>query len=480
MVGRKSRKGSWLKQPQAISLGVFLAFLVALVLLGGSARGDMIQVVILRPLAVLALIYGILKITREQLVAIKWPLTVLGALFVYLAIQLVPLPPAIWSSLPGQASLVAVFEEIGQPLPWRPISMHTEAGFNSFLSLSVPLAGLILFATISEDRLAQFMRVVVLIAVLSLLVGIVQLLGDKPALHLYRISNFGANTGFFANRNHQALLLAMGLVALPAARMSLVNLHTPQYLLNIFTVLLFFLLTIGTFLTGSRSGLVLGIIAAVWSGYWIWQVLNAPARREHRKSRAKFSISPRSQKIALLLSGLLVVGVAIASPQQVVLERLSDTESNLEGDKRVNIAGNTVEMIGDYLPLGGGAGSFPSVYREYEGRDELSFRYINHAHNDLLEVVYEVGLIAPILGIVVLIGLFRGIVRSFPPTSERNLIANSFALIIGMAITASALDYPVRTPLLATLVVICMAGLARASRGNRSEAQSTSGPSKSD
>ena len=51
------------------------------------------------------------------------PLILLGALAALMAIQLIPLPPGIWTALPGRERYLEAAAAIGIPQPWRPISL---------------------------------------------------------------------------------------------------------------------------------------------------------------------------------------------------------------------------------------------------------------------------------------------------------------------------------------------------------------------
>ena len=57
-----------------------------------------------------------------------------------IAIQLVPLPPAIWTALPGRDFVANGYALLGQPLPWLPISLAPYQTIASALWLLPPLA----------------------------------------------------------------------------------------------------------------------------------------------------------------------------------------------------------------------------------------------------------------------------------------------------------------------------------------------------
>ena len=58
-------------------------------------------------------------------------------------IQLVPLPPSIWTALPGRAPVADGFRLLGQPLPWLPMSLAPARTVASLLWLLPALAVLL-------------------------------------------------------------------------------------------------------------------------------------------------------------------------------------------------------------------------------------------------------------------------------------------------------------------------------------------------
>ena len=61
------------------------------------------------------------------------------------ALQLVPLPPSVWTSLPGAAP-GGPFTFLDRELPWAPISVAPTGTWLSLMSLLPPLA--VFFATL--------------------------------------------------------------------------------------------------------------------------------------------------------------------------------------------------------------------------------------------------------------------------------------------------------------------------------------------
>jgi O-antigen ligase len=109
------------------------------------------------------------------------------------------------------------------------------------------------------------------------------------------------------------------------------------------------------------------------------------------------------------------------------------------------------------MPTGSGIGSFPSVYATVEKpADLLAGRYANHAHNDLLEMWLETGLVGPTLLILFLIWLTRKGIAVFAkpnsdlPPVDRALVRASI-LIILLLLAHSLVDYPLRTSAMTAL-----------------------------
>jgi len=63
-------------------------------------------------------------------------------------------------------------------------------------------------------------------------------------------------------------------------------------------------------------------------------------------------------------------------------------------DARKEIFESTIVGIQQFWPFGAGPGTFPQVYRGFQPVDITGF--VNHAHNDYLELLFEVGIFAAI------------------------------------------------------------------------------------
>ena len=97
-----------------------------------------------------------------------------------------------------------------------------------------------------------------------------------------------------------------------------------------------------------------------------------------------------------LLGTFTAVGIGLASLIGLapVLDRFTLQDPMADG--RWPIVDATVQAIGQFFPLGSGAGSFEAVMRRFHP-PELPGVIINYAHNDYLEWLLEAGLGAALL-----------------------------------------------------------------------------------
>src|SRR5580698_114864 len=77
---------------------------------------------------------------RAKVRQLRWELIFCLAVVLVPLIQLVPLPPVLWTLLPDRAPLIASFDGLGHGLPWLPISVSPNATWLSVAALLPTLA----------------------------------------------------------------------------------------------------------------------------------------------------------------------------------------------------------------------------------------------------------------------------------------------------------------------------------------------------
>ncbi|OCC22912.1 hypothetical protein MB02_14180 [Croceicoccus estronivorus] len=419
--------------------------LLAVFAMGGSARGDVASLMFLRPLAVLLLGFGLSRLSPAHLRAHPFLFAMAAAILGLLAIQLIPLPPAVWSQLPGREIVTEIESAAGSIGIWRPASLTPDATRNAFFAALVPTAALVLGVQLDARERRHLLPVVLTLGGISALLGLMQLLGNpRGPLYLYDITNNGVAVGLFANRNHQALLLAMmvGLLAVFGCR---ARFGSRQFMALLLGMLLLPLILI----TGSRSGLVCGIVALVCTPF----LLLHPADTSGDNRRRFPAISPGM----LMVAAAALFALTIWLGRALAWNRL--LASGPEDELRFATLPILKAMILAYFPVGTGAGSFPQVYQMHEPDALLAPFYLNHAHSDWLEILVDGGLLAA-LGLLLAIAAFIWRVRQVGGgmyAADRTAQFNRLGLaMIFLAAIASGGDYPLRTPLLSCIFVVSL------------------------
>lgn len=440
---------------------VFSTFLLIVALMGGSSRSDIPSLVYLRPIAVLSLVYAFFCISSVQLREVRAPLMAAVALMLYALSQLVPLPPPLWTNLPNRETVVEVSTLVGMRDVWRPLSLDPDRTWNTFFALFVPLAAVSLVAIQDEPHRRLVVPVLVATGLLSASFGFLQAIGGS-GLVLYDIAHRGYPVGLFANRNHQSILLLWTMLAgCWMAATAAIRQHAASKAIGgaLAVILVLFPLLI---LTGSRAGLLLSVPTLALCA---WLLLRAPATEEivRRASRRVKLVLASMAAIAIAVL-VFVFGVLAFSTRNTALSRLFEVEV-AEG-LRWRYLPVFVDMIRDYLPFGSGFGSFEKVFNAYEPVETLSTRYMNQAHNDPVQLAIEGGMPALVIAFAVLIWFVRRLYRMWRTGYRTDrLSAVFFGGSIALWLAASLVDYPLRTPLAAMLVVALTARLSLPSTG---------------
>ena len=183
--------------------------LIFAVLLGGGTRGGFLSDVLLQFVSVPILLVALWRagagsLSRGQLCSLLFCAAILA---VPLA-QLAPLPPSIWTALPGRAIVGAPYELINRGLPWAALSLAPAATWLSALSLLPTFA--IFLGVLQLDYAERRLLSLVALAMgfLSVLLGLTQVAqGPASSLRFFEFTNAQEAVGFFANRNHFAAML---------------------------------------------------------------------------------------------------------------------------------------------------------------------------------------------------------------------------------------------------------------------------------
>ncbi|KZY19130.1 hypothetical protein A3726_34715 [Erythrobacter sp. HI0037] len=158
---------------------------------------------------------------------------------------------------------------------------------------------------------------------------------------------------------------------------------------------------------------------------------------------------------------LLIAGVVLSVMygRAYSLDRISDMEGAF--GFRFQALPYVLEAIRLYWPVGAGFGTFDPVYRVIEPDRLLEARYLNHAHNDVLEILLDGGVFAAAIFIGALIWWLRASVRVWRARDGDATMAQVGSLVIFMVLLASLVDYPARTPIVMAILTLAAVWLSR-------------------
>jgi len=367
-------------------------------------------------------------------------------------IQLVPLPPALWTLLPGHAPIAAAYEALQRSPGWLPISVSPDATMLSALALLPPFAVLfcLMLLDYRERRLLSLLFVA--LGVVSSFLGLLQISqGPASPLRFFAVTNAADAVGFFANKNHFAALLyaalpfaaAFALDSGPAARLGRKRnwVEAGPVLPVTLSLLAIVVLIAAEAMARSRAAMALTMVCLLG----ICALALAGRRRSLKQTPAGLI--------------LIAAGIAMVLVLQFGLYRVMQTlAADPLQDSRWVFLRNTVAAAKAYMPFGAGMGTFIPVYAMFEKPADLFAQYINHAHNDFAELwlesgVFGIGLLGAFLlwFVVRAAKIWRGLQLGGSGDLDR-LLARAATLVIALLLLHSLVDYPLRTAAIMAVV----------------------------
>jgi O-antigen ligase len=437
--------------------------LVVVEVVGGASRADALGQVVVRATAWTVLIGALLFCARPDLRSGRAVVLLLGAAIVLPLLQLIPLPPVIWTALPGRELITHAATMAGEPHPWRPLTIVPGATVNAASSLVVPAGVLWLALSLEVEerrRLPGLLLCLVLFSALSGLTQVSSFSFDNPLIN----ESPRTVSGTFANRNHFALLMALGCPLASVWSFGTRGARPWRYVVGLASMLLFLLAIL---VSGSRAGLLLGSLglglALLLSGGTI----------KNRLSRSPRWLFP-TLVIGVVAVVLGLVLLSVAADRAVSINRVFASDPGQ--DMRSRGLSTVLSMLTDYFPFGSGLGSFDPTFRIHEPVELLKLTYFNHAHNDFLEVVIDTGLPGLLLLLAALFWWGWASVRAWRAGSDRDtILARLGSAMLLLVMLASVFDYPARTPAIMALVIVAAVWLSGGTGVRRASALPAAG-----
>ena len=424
--------------PSLVKSSVAPAYLLACLILGGSAQG--IWQNTLLQLAGLGIIAWAAATGDEPLPKSAQALMlILIAAFVIVVLQLIPLPASLWAH--GLRMRIAEgYSLLGRPVPSLPLSLTPYASLSTLLAIIPPLAVFCAILRLGAFRASWLAAALLAGAVAGITLGALQVVapGAASPWYLYHETNRGVAVGFFANANHMADLLVCGLpfIAALAAGGRSRNIQRYSALLIILAGAAL-LLVVGIALNGSLAGYTLAVPAIAAS-----ILIVAPAQRSVRVP------------VAIIAGLALVAAVAAMASTSIGSSRIGQ-EASGSVESRQEILKTTGRAIRDTMPFGSGLGSFVKVYPLYESADHVTPEYVVHAHNDYAELTLELGL-AGVLLIGVFLAWWTAAVRAGWRTGGGGPYARAASITSAVILVHSVVDFPLRTAAISATFAMCL------------------------
>jgi O-Antigen ligase len=435
----------------SIQFWILAVFMTILFLTGGASRGDAQSLVVVRPLSAVVCAIALLTLKREHVAGRKWLLGGFTCILLVSIVHLIPLPPSLWQALQGREILADVDRLAKLGDVWRPLTMTAMNGWHALASLITPLGLLLLGVQLGKHDLYRLLPLLLGLGGLSGLLGMLQIMSDpKGPLYLYAITNNGSAIGFFANRNHAGVFLACLFPMLATYASIGTGTVEQQRLRQLAAIAAGIVLVPLILVTGSRSGMLMSLPALVAAAMLYRKPVEGKA---DRRTGARFTLGIGHVAAAAVLVSMVLLTIFYSRAE--AWERLFG-HSAVE-DARADYWGIGLQMIWAYFPFGSGMGSFVEVYQINEPLDYLQNKYVNHMHNDWLEIPLTAGLPAVV---ILLVAVASYLLHSWNLWRRKDQdrravkIARLASVLVAIIGLASATDYPLRTPIMMALFAI--------------------------
>ena len=333
-------------------------------------------------------------------------LLAIGGVVALPLVQLLPLPAFLWNLLPGRDYYAAATSAVGIASAHRTLSLIPQATESALLAVLIPISVFVATVSTSQTQLKQLINLFIGLAVLQAIIGLAQFgTGSMTVLAGLDGEKVSVAHGTYANSDHLAGLLEMALPLTlglliahiqiggstltrsskkPPIRQRISRLFNSGIRFNLVAIYAAagFAILLGLTFSHSRSGVSLAML-----GILVCSLI--------------FSRWVGGERSTRLITAFTVVAIALALEIGLssVLNRF--TVKGMSDDLRWSIFSKTIHGIREFFPIGTGFGTYPAVFRRFQPDNVPGF--VNHAHNDYLEWLFEGGLLAGILMIVFLV-----------------------------------------------------------------------------
>jgi O-antigen ligase len=339
---------------------------------------------------------------------------------------------------------------LGVPLGWRSISLTPYESVATMLAMLPPVAMFLSILWAGGKNGSWLAAAMIVATIAGILLGLLQVSSANPPQspwYLYKVSNFGFATGFFANSNHMASLLLVTLpfvAALGVSAGEATKDRRKRFSLLALSVGMIAVLIVGLALNGSLAGA--GLLLPVGLATLMMSL----------------SLGKRLKLLAVgagILAGILFIALLFTP----LAEKMALAGASTSISTRKEMLGRSIEAAREFGPVGSGLGSFAKVYPLFENPDSIDQTWVNHAHNDYLEIAVEWGL--PGIALVAIFLLWwLSAIWSMARAPNASLYAKAGAIGSAAILLHSLVDFPLRTSAISSLFALCLALLLSSRR----------------
>lgn len=374
-------------------------------------------------------------------------IVVAGLVAAVVAMQLLPLSDGMWRLAAPRAELAADLQAAGVEAQrrWSLAPLATERALWSLAPALAVFLGTLAVPVAQRRRLALW---VVGLGAASLLLGYLQL-GAPQDSPLNPFPQWApALNGFFANPNHQAMLVTIALVLIVALLLDGsggAESALPRWA-RFGLAAAGLLMLVSLPLTGSRAVLLIAVLALTATPLLL------------RGARGRHPASARTWVMRIALGSLAVAAIAAAAGW---------LRHDMAEEVRWQAALATAKMGTAHAPWGAGVGSFVPWFEQAAPAALVQREYFNHAHDEFAQWWLESGVLGAgmaLLAVAVLLAAYprRGAGRL---EGGRGLALAAWLACVALLLH-SLVDYPLRTPSLMTVAGL-LAGIVVAARPRR-------------
>lgn len=439
--------------PSDDRLGKALALALGLFLLSVLYRGGNAEALIVGSgyVAALVLVLSIVLSWARGAVVFSLPAAALtaGLLLIIAAglLALLSVSHETFTSLPGRAYYEKAVDFHRDHSDARALPMGLDPQ-RARLSIVVALGALAIVLAVpllTKRLLLALLGVFAVLAILQAIIGLVQLGLGSPSFLAYGEAIGGRRAaGTFVNKNHFATFLAM---ALPLLLMRSVGLYSffsdrqrdsklRRAWWGFATAIVAAALVSSVSRAGTTAGFAVALLTVLVCAWTTRSI---------------------GQRAAFLLIGAVALTVASFAGLQLMLASLADASFEQGIASRQLLNETTWDGAKAFFPLGAGLGSFAIAFPRFQSEAFVGF--VEHAHNDYLQILFELGLVGGLVLVCFALAWFARSATLLMMRNEHTLANPATACSLGaLAFAIHAwFDFPAHIPALAWVASFLMA-----------------------